>query len=237
MPQVPSAHPADLQIDGSIAAPYWQCLGLYAMAGRPVTVRLPPGLLSKPGVRLHVGGWKDVLYTKAVWARLPEVVRWFSVTSETTRIASALGGLIYITLPAGLDVGSVTVEVAGDGWHACWPPWCAVPSTSACPQLPQTQPPPNHGICSIWSWGCTAPACTAAACTACTAQHSLHSAACTAAACTAQLAQHSLHSSSLHSSSCSYSRSAGSPIAPGSFTLHSTFPCQIPLHACSPWVE
>ena len=103
-----------LQINGTTATDYWQCLGMYAMPGRPVTVTVPASIASLQQATLHIGGWTDGLYKHTEWARLPEIVRRYSIAANTTTIGSALGGLIYITLPGGLSLGSVSVQVTGD---------------------------------------------------------------------------------------------------------------------------
>lgn len=80
-----------------------------------MTIELPSSLLGLPGpITLHIGGWTDTLYHKEEWYRLPEIVRFYRVKSASTVIASALGGLIYITLPEGLAKGEVTVTVTGE---------------------------------------------------------------------------------------------------------------------------
>ncbi|GAB4822327.1 hypothetical protein N2152v2_009373 [Parachlorella kessleri] len=109
----PLAGPIARMITGTTTTSYWQCTGMYAMAGQLVTVRVPPQLLGKGPVWLHIGGWTDPLYKKAQWVRLPELVRWFSARSTATQIASAHGGLIYITLPAGLSLGPLPVHITG----------------------------------------------------------------------------------------------------------------------------
>jgi hypothetical protein len=93
---------------------YWQCLGLYAMPGTVVTFTMPSVLATAGTTVIHIGGWTDVLYKKTTWYRLPEVVRRYSVSgTTTTTIASAYGGLIYVTLPKGLNLGSISVTVTG----------------------------------------------------------------------------------------------------------------------------
>jgi hypothetical protein len=104
-----------LQINGTTSTEkYWQCLGLYAMPGTLVTVTLPPSVTTDGTTVIHIGGWTDLLYKKTTWYRLPEVVRRYSVTgTSTTTIASAYGGLIYVTLPKNLNLGSIIVSVTG----------------------------------------------------------------------------------------------------------------------------
>ena len=89
------------------------------MPGTLVTVTLPSSVVTAGGATLHIGGWTDWLYKKTTWVRLPEVVRRYSVTAQSTTIASAYGGLIYVTLPEALTLGSISVTVTG-GYSCFW---------------------------------------------------------------------------------------------------------------------
>jgi N-terminal domain of M60-like peptidases len=103
----------DHQVPGSSGATGWKCLGMYALPGEPVTVTVPQALADADGAHLLVGGWSDTLYHLEEWPRIPKVQRKFAVTDVDTVIGSALGGLIYITLPE--DWPAVTVTVSGEG--------------------------------------------------------------------------------------------------------------------------
>ena len=83
------------------------------MPGTVVTVTLPSSVMSTGTPTIHIGGWSDWLYKKTTWKRLPEMLRKFTVKSETTIIASAYGGLIYVTLPKNLNLGVISVTVTG----------------------------------------------------------------------------------------------------------------------------
>lgn len=86
------------------------------MPGTVVQVTVPASLATV-GATLHIGGFTDTLYDHTQWARLPEIVRWYPVSSTVTKISSALGGLIYLTLPEGLGLGTVQVSVKGEEWR------------------------------------------------------------------------------------------------------------------------
>ncbi|KAI7843452.1 hypothetical protein COHA_002930 [Chlorella ohadii] len=109
-------------VNGSQLGTQWQCLGLWAMAGQVVQVTVPDSLVATGGATLHIGGWTDWLHRKVEWARLPDMVRRFSINSATTRIGSAFGGLIYITVPSGRNLGALSVQVSGG---AIWAPYFA----------------------------------------------------------------------------------------------------------------
>jgi hypothetical protein len=102
-----------LQINGTVLERYWQCLGLYAMPGTLVALTLPSAVVTRGGTTVHIGGWTDLLYKKTTWYRLPEVVRRYTLSNTTTTIASAYGGLIYVTLPQGSNLGTISVIVTG----------------------------------------------------------------------------------------------------------------------------
>jgi hypothetical protein len=101
------------------------------VAGKPVTVNLPAPLLKAAGdrpIRMHIGGWTDEIYKERdAFSRMPELVRFYTVNSTRTVIASAFGGLIYITLPEGLKLADQTLTVTGTratsnkGSAACTP--------------------------------------------------------------------------------------------------------------------
>lgn len=50
---VPTTAPVARTVNGSMAAAGWQCLGVWAMAGRPVNVTLPASLVNI-GATLHI---------------------------------------------------------------------------------------------------------------------------------------------------------------------------------------
>ena len=46
--------------------------------------------------------------------RLPEIVRRFDISSATITVGSASGGLLYVTLPPNLQLGSLAIQVSGE---------------------------------------------------------------------------------------------------------------------------
>jgi len=90
--------------------------GMYAAAGEAVTIHLPSVAVSA-GLGVLIGCHTDKVDThrkegEAI-ERVVEVTRRFELTSTVTTVGSALGGLIYITVPAGTSLGRVDVAVAG----------------------------------------------------------------------------------------------------------------------------
>ena len=49
------------QINGSVDAVYWQCLGMCALPAMPINITVSASLVAK-GATVHIGGWTDVLY-------------------------------------------------------------------------------------------------------------------------------------------------------------------------------
>ncbi|WP_165226781.1 M60 family metallopeptidase [Aquisphaera insulae] len=78
--------------------PGWNSLGLYAAPGDRVTVTIPGDAV---GLKLsaQIGSHTDSLWHLDSWERIPQVVRRFPITTETTTVANALGGLLYIDVP------------------------------------------------------------------------------------------------------------------------------------------
>ena len=67
-----------------------------------------------PPARAHNELAPEILDRQALCRRLPELVRKFYVTGRSAKIASPFGGLIYITLPAGLSLGRLDVQMSGE---------------------------------------------------------------------------------------------------------------------------
>jgi len=121
------AHPAASRFPGSVPAeasrvsrtlevdtriPNWHSTGLYAPAGEVITVSIPADAV---GARLavRIGPHTDRLWHLDSWSRCPEISCRSVLSSPTTPVASAFGGLIYIDVPADCRAGSVRVSVAG----------------------------------------------------------------------------------------------------------------------------
>ena len=91
----------------------WRSTGLWAAAGEPITVHLPLVAVGL-GLGVRIGSHSDQLYNKDAVERVPSgLSREYALDSASTIAASALGGLIYITVPGATDLGSITVTVFG----------------------------------------------------------------------------------------------------------------------------
>lgn len=93
------------------SVPVWRSTGAYANAGEMVNVTVPPALVNS-GVAIQIGAHTDLLWNKTSWVRFPAIVRSYPITSTQMTVASAFGGLIYVTVPGGKSFGiqSVTLD-------------------------------------------------------------------------------------------------------------------------------
>lgn len=125
-PQQVRAHPAAASFPGVVAADAeravervavlpgsigWRGVGLYAPAGEVITVKVISGEVK--GLRVQIGCHSDQLWHLARWERVPDVVVSKALMKDETRVASAFGGLVYITGDAGKNGGAVELEIAG----------------------------------------------------------------------------------------------------------------------------
>ncbi len=88
----------------------WHSTGLYAAPGEVVTVSIP-SKAAKKGLSLRIGAHKDRLWSKDSWRRAPEITQTWALTTNTTKAASAFGGLLYIVVPKNSKLGIVKVTI------------------------------------------------------------------------------------------------------------------------------
>lgn len=83
--------------------PGWQCTGLYAAPGERVRVHLGSRAGIALGLRIRIGCHTDNLLDsrQRYWRRFPDIVREFSANEQTFEIASAFGGMIYVSPARG----------------------------------------------------------------------------------------------------------------------------------------
>ena len=100
-----------MEIDPTI--PAWRSTGLYAAPGEKITVTLPKEIAGK-GFAVRIGCHTDTLYHLDSWSRMPDVSRSVPLREETTVVANAFGGLVYIEVPSKEKADSpFSVTIAG----------------------------------------------------------------------------------------------------------------------------
>ncbi len=123
----PGATPADaetvsrtLEIDTSV--PRWHSTGLYAPAGKHITVSVPTPVAKASAQRrrgnpnalkVRIGTTTCRLWSKPRWHRCPEITREFRIDKPRTLAANAFGGLVYIVVPDKCALGKVSVTIDG----------------------------------------------------------------------------------------------------------------------------
>ncbi|MFH1747415.1 MAG: M60 family metallopeptidase [Planctomycetota bacterium] len=108
-----------INVDTSV--PGWHGTGLYAIPGRPITIKVPSRVFkqdqdaAEPRDPLHVriGAHQDKLWSQDKWTRCPEISRRFDLDQPSTLAANAFGGLIYIEVPPACDLDVIPVDIRG----------------------------------------------------------------------------------------------------------------------------
>ena len=126
-PEKVRAHPAAAEFPGPVPAdatrvtrtvaidtrvPDWHSTGLYAAPGERLTVTVPAAAVGKQ-LAVRIGAHRDRLWHHDRWRRVPEICRQFPIGAPTTPAANAFGGLVYIVVPRGCDLGTLKVTVRG----------------------------------------------------------------------------------------------------------------------------
>jgi hypothetical protein len=85
---------------------------LYAAPGATVTVTLPADKIAG-GVKLEIGCHVDVNFHLSQWNRFPKVTRSVPLTQTVTQTGNVFGGIIWINIPTGANLGTFDVTVSG----------------------------------------------------------------------------------------------------------------------------
>ncbi|MBN3295089.1 TCAF2 factor, partial [Amia calva] len=105
---VPLVH---ILIDGSNeGSEAWRSTGLYVPPGMKTTVCMPPAVIGK-WWKVQVGCHTDNLGKKDELKRAPVVTQRFDISTERVTVSSLWGGLLYIVVPKGSQLGKVDVIV------------------------------------------------------------------------------------------------------------------------------
>ena len=108
----PLEKPVTRRIKVNPRVPGWKSTGLYARAGKPVSVSLP-GRARKLGLRLRIGSHSDRLWDRDSWTRHPEVSCSWSLSASRESFASPHGGLIYVEVPPRVGGRPIPVVIRG----------------------------------------------------------------------------------------------------------------------------
>jgi len=92
--------------------PAWRSTGLYLPAGWTATVTLP-AQAADAGIDVRIGCHTDSLWGHGPFTRFPRLSRVEKLEAGANTIGTALGGLLYVRIPAQTDVGSVEITVDG----------------------------------------------------------------------------------------------------------------------------
>lgn len=99
-----------VEVDTSV--PDWHSTGLYAAPGEVLTIRVPEEAAGKR-LMVRIGAHSDTLWHLPTWRRCPEICRTFPIDKPEIKAANAFGGLVYIVVPRGCQLGKVQVEIDG----------------------------------------------------------------------------------------------------------------------------
>lgn len=110
---VPAEAPrGEVEVVIDLTLPGWRCTGLYAPAGEVIDVHFVDGP-APAAVAVQIGAHLDPA-SRPPLRRVPRMVRRFDVGGlQDARVASPVGGLIYLDLPKGLTEPHARVRVRG----------------------------------------------------------------------------------------------------------------------------
>jgi hypothetical protein len=85
---------------------------LYAAPGATVTVTIPADKVAG-GLSLDIGCHIDQNFHLDQWNRFPKVTRRVPLTQTVTQTGSVFGGIVWISIPAGANLGTFNVTISG----------------------------------------------------------------------------------------------------------------------------
>jgi hypothetical protein len=92
--------------------------GVYAPPGRRIGVSVVSGWQNQD-LEVQIGAHTDTMWGKDTWERYPDIVRRDPIDDVSVESASAFGGLVYIRVPVGSELGVEDVTISG-GVPAPW---------------------------------------------------------------------------------------------------------------------
>ncbi|XXU97630.1 M60 family peptidase N-terminal accessory domain-containing protein [Sorangium sp. So ce1153] len=92
--------------------PVWRSTGLYAPAGKKIHVKIDAAAAGR-GLDVLLGAHTDQVWDSDTWSRFPALSRSYPLDAPEIDAASAFGGLVYVRVPAGSELGPITVTIEG----------------------------------------------------------------------------------------------------------------------------
>ncbi|MEQ9286702.1 MAG: M60 family peptidase N-terminal accessory domain-containing protein [Cyclobacteriaceae bacterium] len=86
--------------------------GYYAAPGERITVTVPNELVGIGG-QVVIGTFTHDVSNKVSLRRLPRAIKEFEIVQANTDVISPLGGIIYIYIPEGADLGNLDLSISG----------------------------------------------------------------------------------------------------------------------------
>ncbi|KAG6926358.1 TRPM8 channel-associated factor 2-like [Chelydra serpentina] len=110
---LPSSSPITLEIDGTnTGGTAWMSTGLYLPDGNTAVITFPCTATSA-GLQVQIGCHSDDLTAAKELKRAPMVIRKCEVSCQKQSVSCLWGGLIYILVPGGSQLGKVPITVEG----------------------------------------------------------------------------------------------------------------------------
>jgi len=85
---------------------------LYAAPGATLTVTIPADKIAA-GLSIDIGCHIDVNFHLDRWNRFPKVTRRVPLTQTVTQTGNVFGGLVWIVVPAGSNLGNFDISISG----------------------------------------------------------------------------------------------------------------------------
>ena len=94
--------------------PVMRSTGLWAAAGEAITVQIPESAANN-GLEVLIGCHTDTLKVSGEYLqgkRYHEITRSYALDTTTTAAANSFGGLVYITVPQGTELGEISITIS-----------------------------------------------------------------------------------------------------------------------------
>ncbi|KAF6086986.1 TRPM8 channel associated factor 2 [Phyllostomus discolor] len=110
----PSGHPITVHINGNNpgSGESWVSTGLYVLSGHNAEVSLPDAVACS-GLKVQIGCHTDDLTMASKLSRAPVVTHQCCMDKATQSLSCLWGGLLYVIMPKGSDLGPLSVTVKG----------------------------------------------------------------------------------------------------------------------------